>query len=96
MDIAKILEIIGCEIRKSNFQVDYTLIHCGNEYKFLNGLVLSNWTVYQPNESENRVTWADGWSPPIVYEFNEKEMKNYIFENFKEEIRDTQIEKILK
>lgn len=84
MDIAKCLETIGCEIKKpSIFQVDYKLFYDDNEYSFINGLVLSNWTVYNYNEG-------------TVYEYNEKEMKKYIFENFIKEIRDTKIETILK
>lgn len=93
MDAAKYLEIIGCEVKKpSRFQVDYKIMHHGKRYDFINGLVLSNWTVYHPNDKDEPGNLTDS----TVYEFSEKEMKNYIYENFIDELRDTQIDKILK
>jgi len=86
MEAAKYLEVIGCEIHKpSRFQVNYKLYHHGKRYDFINGLVLSNWTVYQPNENQENK----------VLELNEKQMVDYIFENFIEEFRDSQLTKIL-
>ena len=51
MEAAKYLEVIGCDVHKpSIFQVNYKLIHHGKRYDFINGLVLSNWTVYDPSQ----------------------------------------------
>jgi hypothetical protein len=87
MDAAKYLEVIGCDVHKpSRFQVNYQLIHHGKRYDFINGLVLSNWTVYHPHEGQE----------PTVHEFNEKQMVDFIYENFIEEFRDSQLTKILE
>ena len=87
MEVARYLEIIGCDIHKpSVFQVDYKLIHNGKRYDFINGLVLSNWTIYHPQEGQE----------PTIHEFNEKQMVDYIYENFIGEFRDSQLNKILK
>jgi hypothetical protein len=87
MEAAKYLEVIGCDVHKpSRFQVNYQLIHHGKRYDFINGLVLSNWTVYQPHEGQE----------PTILELNEKQMVDYIYENFIEEFRDSQLTKILE
>ena len=87
MEAARYLEIIGCDIHKpSIFQVDYKLIHHDKRYDFINGLVLSNWTVYHPHEDQETT----------IHEFNEKQMIDYIYDNFIEEIRDSQLTKILE
>jgi hypothetical protein len=89
MEAAKYLEVIGCDVHKpSRFQVNYQLIHHGKRYDFINGLVLSNWTVYHPQ--------TDNLDEGKVFEFNEKQMVDYIFENFIEEFRDSQLTKILE
>ena len=90
MEAAKYLEVLGCDVhRPSIFQVNYQLIHHGKIYNFINGLVLSNWTVYHP---QNEIFGKE----PIVLEINEKQMVDYIFENFIEEFRDSQLTKILE
>ena len=85
MDAAKYLEVIGCDSHKpSRFQVNYTLYHNDKRYDIINGLVLSNWTVYHPHEDQE----------PTVFELSEKEMVDYIFKNFIKEFRDNQITKL--
>ena len=92
MEAAKYLEVIGCDVHKpSVFQVNYKLYHHGKRYDFINGLVLSNWTVYHPSQD----TEIFG-NEPIVLELNEKQMVDYIYENFIEEFRDSQLTKILE
>jgi hypothetical protein len=88
MEAAKYLEVIGCDVQKpSRFQVNYQLIHHGKRYDFINGLVLSNWTVYHPHETN--------FTQSVVLELNEKQMVDYIYENFIDKFRDTQLTKIL-
>lgn len=85
MDAAKYLEIIGCDSNKpSRFQVNYILNHNDKRYDIINGLVLSNWTVYHPHEGQE----------PTVLELSEKQMVEYIFKNFIKEFRDNQITKL--
>ena len=87
MEASKYLEILGCEITKpSNYQVNYKLYHNGIRYDFINGLVLSNWTVYHPHEGQE----------PTIHEFNEKQMVDYIYENFMGDFREKQLNEILK
>ena len=91
MDAAKYLEIIGCDSHKpSRFQLNYILYHNDKRYDIINGLVLSNWTVYHPHVGPI----LDEDQEPTVLELSEKQMVEYIFKNFIKEFRDNQITKL--
>ena len=98
MNATKYLEIIGCDSHKpSRFQVNYTLYHNDKRYDIINGLVLSNWTVYQPKNDDGGI---EDTTTPLhsmqrdVLELSEKQMVEYIFKNFIKEFRDNQITKL--
>lgn len=86
MSVEQYLEILGCDVYKpNNLQVNHNVNHNGIRYTFVNRSELEpRWLVYHPHEGQE----------PTISELNEKEVLEFIYENFIDVIREKQLNQL--
>ena len=106
MEIEKVLELLSKEqtsksdveilgfTNKYNIYINSSLVKRKGRFTFIKGLVLNNWTIYQPNCCELTGCPCDKKSNTL--ELNEQEMKLYIKSEFIALIREIQLNLILE